>query len=215
MITDFEIDFEIITEKKNEEKIKVIIGEAIRGLFESVSFDVKEFKEDIFYEVDDKKPIRSGTELDVKIDTIQGKEATAHKQGFLLSIKGLEKIPDVKECDEVKIRITKVMRRFGFAELVGQGRIKKKKIDFSKHSNPIKICCNFGRRLVHLENIDDPTNFYLMIVLKLTEVLKKSKLKYVVQHSCSSRYQNVTIFDDIRSLKKSIVSFVSRIIEFF
>ena len=60
-------------------------------------------------------PVKIGEELDVKIEAVGEKgDGIAKKNGFVLFI------PGVKEGDEVKIRVTKVLRKVGFAEVVGQ-----------------------------------------------------------------------------------------------
>lgn len=61
-------------------------------------------------------PVKVGEELDVKIEAVGEKgDGIAKKNGFVLFI------PGVKEGDEVKIRVTKVLRKVGFAEVVGRG----------------------------------------------------------------------------------------------
>jgi predicted RNA-binding protein with TRAM domain len=60
-------------------------------------------------------PVKVGEELDVKIEAVGEKgDGIARKKGFVLFV------PNTKEGDEVKIRITKVLRKVGFAEVVGQ-----------------------------------------------------------------------------------------------
>jgi predicted RNA-binding protein with TRAM domain len=61
-------------------------------------------------------PVNVGDEIDVKIEAVGEKgDGIAKKDGFVLFI------PGVKEGDEVKVRVTKVLRRVGFAEVVGEG----------------------------------------------------------------------------------------------
>lgn len=61
-------------------------------------------------------PVKVGEELDVKIEAVGEKgDGIAKKNGFVLFI------PGVKEGEEVKIRVTKVLRKVGFAEVVGKG----------------------------------------------------------------------------------------------
>lgn len=61
-------------------------------------------------------PVSVGDEIDVKIEAVGEKgDGIAKKDGFVLFI------PGVKEGDEVKVRVTKVLRRVGFAEVVGEG----------------------------------------------------------------------------------------------
>jgi predicted RNA-binding protein with TRAM domain len=60
-------------------------------------------------------PVQVGQELDVKIEAV-GKEGDgiAKEKGFVLFI------PGAKEGDEVKVKVTKVLRNVGFAEVVGK-----------------------------------------------------------------------------------------------
>ncbi len=61
-------------------------------------------------------PVQVGDEIDVKIEAVGEKgDGIAKKDGFVLFV------PGVNEGDEVKIKITKVLRRVGFAEVVGKG----------------------------------------------------------------------------------------------
>ena len=61
-------------------------------------------------------PVKVGDEIDVKIEAVGEKgDGIAKKDGFVLFI------PNTKEGDEVKIKITRVLRRVGFAEVVGEG----------------------------------------------------------------------------------------------
>ena len=61
-------------------------------------------------------PVEVGEELDVKIEAVGEKgDGIAKKDGFVLFI------PGVKEGDEVRVRVTKVLRKVGFAEVVGEG----------------------------------------------------------------------------------------------
>jgi predicted RNA-binding protein with TRAM domain len=58
-------------------------------------------------------PVNVGDELDVKI------EAVGEKGDGLVKIKGFVLfVPGVKEGDEVKIRVTRVLKKVGFAEVV-------------------------------------------------------------------------------------------------
>lgn len=62
-------------------------------------------------------PVREGEELDVKIDGVGEKgDGIARVDGFVLFI------PGVREGDEVRVKITKVLSKVGFAEVVGSGR---------------------------------------------------------------------------------------------
>ena len=61
-------------------------------------------------------PVRVGEELDVTIEAVGEKgDGIAKKQGFVLFI------PGAKEGQNVKVRVTKVLRKVGFAEVIGEG----------------------------------------------------------------------------------------------
>ena len=61
-------------------------------------------------------PVKVGDEIDVKIEAVGEKgDGIAKKDGFVLFV------PNTKEGDEVKVKVTKVLRRVGFAEVVGEG----------------------------------------------------------------------------------------------
>jgi predicted RNA-binding protein with TRAM domain len=69
-------------------------------------------------------PVNVGEELDVKIEAVGEKgDGIARKRGFVLFV------PSTKEGDEVRIRVTKVLRKVGFAEVIGpaQGTVGGKK----------------------------------------------------------------------------------------
>ena len=60
-------------------------------------------------------PVKVGEELDVTIEAVGEKgDGIAKKNGFVLFV------PGVKEGQQVRIRITKVLRKVGFAEVVGK-----------------------------------------------------------------------------------------------
>jgi len=60
-------------------------------------------------------PVKVDEELDVKIEAVGEKgDGIAKVKGFVLFV------PGVKQGDEVKIRVTKVLRNVGFAEVIGQ-----------------------------------------------------------------------------------------------
>lgn|SRR3989338_6198109 len=61
-------------------------------------------------------PVKVGDELEVKIDHVGIKgDGIARKDGFVLFV------PGTKEGDQVKIRVTRVLPKVGFAEVVGAG----------------------------------------------------------------------------------------------
>ena len=60
-------------------------------------------------------PVKVGDGLDVKIEAVGEKgDGIAKKEGFVLFV------PNTKEGQEVKIRVTKVLRKVGFAEVIGE-----------------------------------------------------------------------------------------------
>lgn len=60
-------------------------------------------------------PVKVGDELDVKIEAVGEKgDGIAKKEGFVLFV------PNAKEGQEVRIRVTRVLRNVGFAEVVGE-----------------------------------------------------------------------------------------------
>ena len=62
-------------------------------------------------------PVKEGDEIDVKIEAVGEKgDGIAKKQGFVLFV------PKTKAGDEVRIKITKVLKNAGFAEVIGQAQ---------------------------------------------------------------------------------------------
>ena len=60
-------------------------------------------------------PIREGDEIDVTIEAVGEKgDGLAKKDGFVIFV------PNTKQGDKVRIRITRVLRKVGFGEVVGQ-----------------------------------------------------------------------------------------------
>lgn len=59
-------------------------------------------------------PVKVGEEIDVKIEAVGEKgDGIAKVKGFVLFV------PGVKEGDSVKVRVTRILRKVGFAEVVG------------------------------------------------------------------------------------------------
>jgi len=72
-------------------------------------------------------PVNVGDEIDVKIEAVGEKgDGIAKKDGFVLFV------PNTKEGQEVKIRVTKVLRKVGFAEVVGEAEATPQKEEISK-----------------------------------------------------------------------------------
>lgn len=64
-------------------------------------------------------PVNVGDELDVKIEAVGEKgDGVAKVKGFVLFV------PGVKAGDEVHIKVTRVLKKVGFAEVVGAGAAK-------------------------------------------------------------------------------------------
>ena len=60
-------------------------------------------------------PVKVGDEFDVKIEAVGEKgDGLAKKDGFVLFV------PNTKEGDEVHIKVSRVLRKVGFAEVVGE-----------------------------------------------------------------------------------------------
>lgn len=75
-------------------------------------------------------PVRVGEELDVKIEAVGEKgDGIAKKNGFVLFV------PGVKEGQELRIRVTKVLRKVGFAEVVGKAGEKSASAESSESTS--------------------------------------------------------------------------------
>ncbi len=62
-------------------------------------------------------PVKVGEEIDVRIEAVGEKgDGIAKKKGFILFV------PNANEGDEVRIRITKVLSKVGFAEVIGEAQ---------------------------------------------------------------------------------------------
>jgi len=61
-------------------------------------------------------PVKVGDEIDVKIESVGQKgDGIAKVSGFVIFV------PNTKEGDEVKIKISRVLRKVGFGDVVGSG----------------------------------------------------------------------------------------------
>src|SRR3989338_6668047 len=59
-------------------------------------------------------PVKVGEELDVKIEAVGEKgDGIAKVKGFVLFV------PGVKEGDNVRVKVTRILQKVGFAEVVG------------------------------------------------------------------------------------------------
>ena len=60
-------------------------------------------------------PVNEGDELDVKIEAVGDKgDGICRKQGFVLVV------PGTKKGERVRIKVTKVLKSVGFAQVIGQ-----------------------------------------------------------------------------------------------
>lgn len=61
-------------------------------------------------------PVKVGDEISVKIEAVGEKgDGIAKKDGFVIFV------PNAKQGEQVTIKVTRVLRRVGFGEIVGQG----------------------------------------------------------------------------------------------
>lgn len=64
-------------------------------------------------------PVNVGDEVDVKIEGVGEKgDGFAKVKGFVLFV------PNTKEGDEVRVKITRVLKKVGFAEVVGEASVE-------------------------------------------------------------------------------------------
>ena len=65
-------------------------------------------------------PVNVGDELDLKIEAVGEKgDGIAKVKGFVIFV------PNAKQGEDVKVKITKVLRKVGFGEIIGKGDSKK------------------------------------------------------------------------------------------
>ena len=75
-------------------------------------------------------PVKVGDELTVKIEAVGEKgDGIAKKDGFVLFVSG------TKQGDEVKIRVTRVLQKVGFAEVVGEKSSEESSADESQEES--------------------------------------------------------------------------------
>lgn len=61
-------------------------------------------------------PVKVGDEIDVTIEAVGAKgDGLARKEGFVLFV------PGVQQGDNVRVKVTRVLKKVGFAEVVGKG----------------------------------------------------------------------------------------------
>jgi len=100
-------------------------------------------------------PVKVGEEFDVKIEAVGEKgDGIARKQGFVLFV------PNTKQGDEVRIRVTKVLRKVGFAEVVEskEGSSSQEgaseKVEQTEESETPEDTEDFGEKSEDTENSD-------------------------------------------------------------
>ncbi len=75
-------------------------------------------------------PVNVGDELDLKIEAVGEKgDGIAKVKGFVIFV------PGVKQGEDVKVRITKVLRKVGFGEVVGKESSEKSEESSEGESN--------------------------------------------------------------------------------
>ena len=75
-------------------------------------------------------PIRVGEELDVKIEAVGAKgDGIAKVKGFVIFV------PNTKQGDEVKVKVTKVLRKVSFGEVVGSEGANSSAQESNNNSN--------------------------------------------------------------------------------
>lgn len=78
-------------------------------------------------------PIKVGEELDVKIEAVGEKgDGIAKVKGFVIFI------PNTKAGEEVKIRITKVSKKVGFGEVIGEDSTPSKEPESTEDSESME-----------------------------------------------------------------------------
>lgn len=79
-------------------------------------------------------PVSVGEELDVTIEAVGEKgDGIAKKNGFVLFI------PNVKEGDKVKIKVNKVLKKVGFADVVGEAEAAPESEDADESADEEEI----------------------------------------------------------------------------
>ena len=75
-------------------------------------------------------PVKVGDELEVKIESVGEKgDGVAKKDGFVLFV------PGTKQGDEVRIKVTRVLAKVGFAEVVGEKSAKDPEAEQEEQSS--------------------------------------------------------------------------------
>lgn len=80
-----------------------------------------------------KPPVNQGDVLEVSIEAVGEKgDGIARKDGFVLFV------PGVKEGDRVKVKVTRVLRKVGFAEVVGDAAEAPEAEESANQHTPIQ-----------------------------------------------------------------------------
>ena len=80
-----------------------------------------------------KPPVREGEVLEVEIEAVGEKgDGIARKDGFVLFV------PGVKEGDRVKVKVTRVLRKVGFAEVFREGAEEAPAEEVSRKEAPVE-----------------------------------------------------------------------------
>ena len=75
-------------------------------------------------------PVNVGDELDLNIEAVGEKgDGIAKIKGFVIFI------PNAKQGETVKVKITKVLRKVGFGEIVGKGSPKEESEETSEETS--------------------------------------------------------------------------------
>ncbi len=76
-------------------------------------------------------PVNVGDEFEVTVESVAEKgDGVAKKDGFVLFV------PNTKQGDKVKVRVTKVLRKFAFAEVVSEGSAPSEEASESSEEQP-------------------------------------------------------------------------------
>lgn len=76
-------------------------------------------------------PVQVGDELDVTIEAVGEKgDGIAKKKGFVLFV------PNAKQGERLRIRVTKVLRKVGFADKIGNAAPAKEQLEEAEESGP-------------------------------------------------------------------------------
>ena len=110
-------------------------------------------------------PVNVGDELDVKIEAVGEKgDGVAKKDGFVLFV------PNVKEGENVRIKVTRVLRKVGFAEVIGKSegpvqtdeeseRVEEAEEDFNEEKDSDDFGEDESAQEESSENVEESDDF--------------------------------------------------------